>query len=339
MRSNASFSNVRLVLALGLVAVAGCADDVAVTPGTSTSSAGGGSAAASTTGSGAGGSPSSGSTSAGTGGLDPGTTALTATMGPYSIPPGEEAVKCIIVNLGNPAPAFVRRFRTNLELGSHHMIVYLSDEPETSTPFDCQSFGAAGGSAIFIAQQAQSELTFPKDPNGVPVGLALAANQKLRLEMHYINTTSAALNVVGKAAMDVLPATANVIQSGFAFEGAFSIPTIPALGEADTGLRFQQGIPGTHVFAMTTHQHHLGTEMKIWYADDAGDTSKLVADSLSWSDPPLVLFSPALDFPLGSTKGFNYQCHWKNPTASPVSGGLGANDEMCFFWHYYYPVP
>ena len=335
MRTNASFLIVPLTLGLGLLA--GCADDVTVSPAGSTGA--GGSPAASGATTGAGGSASTTSVSGGTGGLDPATTTLTATMGPYSIPAGEEAVKCIIVNLGNAAPAFVRRFRTKLELGSHHLIVYLSDEPENLTPFDCQSFGAAGGSAIFIAQQAQSELVFPKDPSGVPVGFELAANQKLRLEMHYINATGAPLNVVGKAEMDVLPDSANIIKSAFAFEGEFNIPVIPAQGEADTGLRFQQGLPGTHVFALTTHQHHLGSEMKVWFANDQSDTSSLVADSLSWSDPPLVTFAPALDFPIGSTKGFNYQCHWKNPTPAAVQGGLGANDEMCFFWHYYYPAP
>jgi hypothetical protein len=338
MRQNASFLTVRLTFALGLCLTAGCADDVSVTPGESTSTASSGGAAASSGGTGAGGSSSSSSTSAGTGGMDPATTTLTATMGPFSIPPGEEAVKCVVVNLGNAAPAFVRRFRTDLEQGSHHLIVYTTDEAETSTPFDCQSFGVTGGSAIFIAQQPHSELVFPKDPNGVPVGLALAVNQKLRLEMHYINATSAPLDVLGKAQMDVLPETSSVIKSGFAFEGAFSIPTIPALGEADTGLRFQQGLPGTRVFALTTHQHHLGTEMRVWYANDVNDTSTLVTDSLSWSDPPLVLFNPSLDFPSGSSKGFTYQCHWKNPTAADVHGGLGANDEMCFFWHYYYPA-
>ncbi|MEP7122796.1 MAG: hypothetical protein ABJE95_17860 [Byssovorax sp.] len=333
MRPNASFLIAPLTLGLGLLA--GCGDDVTVSPAGGTTT---GEVMSTGVTTGAGGSSGTGSMSAGTGGIDPATTTLTATMGPYPIAPGEEAVKCIVVNLGNAAPMFVRRFRTKLETGSHHMIVYLADEPETSTPFDCQSFGAAGGSAIFIAQQAQSELVFPKDASGVPVGLELAANQKLRLEMHYINATSAALNVVGKAEMDVLPDSANIIKSGFAFEGQLAIPTIPAQGEADTGIRFQQVVPGTHVFALTTHQHHLGTEMKVWHAADMSDTSKLVADSLSWSDPPLVLFNPPLDFPIDGTKGFSYDCHWKNPTPAPVQGGLGANDEMCFFWHYYYPA-
>jgi Copper type II ascorbate-dependent monooxygenase, C-terminal domain len=319
--------------ALGLCLVTGCSDEIT----TSSSGSPSGSTGASTSSSGAGGSSST-SSSAGTGGMDPATTTLTATMGPFTIQPGEEAVKCVVLNLGNPATAFVRRFRTKLEQGSHHMIVYTSTEAENPVPFDCQSFGVTGGSAIFIAQQPHSELVFPKDPSGVPVGLELTPNQLLRLEMHYINPTNAPLDVVGTAEMDVLPEASQVIKSGFAFEGQLGIPVIPAFGEADTGIRFQQGIPGTHIFALTTHQHHLGTEMKIWLAADENDTSHLVADGLSWSDPPLVSFDPPLDFPAGPNPGFTYDCHWKNPTASPVTGGLAANDEMCFFWHYYYPA-
>src|SRR5262249_20161144 len=125
----------------------------------------------------------------------------------------------------------------------------------------------------------------------------------------------------------------------FAFNGNLNIPTIPANGEADTGVQFIPGIPGTHVFALTTHQHHLGTEMQVWFANDASDLSNRVAAGTNWAAAPLVLFDPPLDFPMGSTKGFAYDCHWKNPTGQDVYGGLSANDEMCFFWDYYYPAP
>jgi len=258
-------------------------------------------------------------------------------MGPHSIPSGEEAVKCVVVSLGNKETVFVRRFRTKLNDGSHHLIVYTSNEPANPTPFSCQSFGVAGGAAIFIAQQSESELVFPTDPSGVPVALELGPNQSLTLEMHYINATAAPIDVLGAVEMDVLPAASKVIKSGFSFQGGLSIPEIPAQGEADTGVLFLPGISGSNVFALTTHQHHLGTRMQVWFADDENDLSQPIADSVDWSDPPLELFEPALHVPANSSKGFAYQCHWKNPTPQPVYGGLGANDEMCFFWSYFYP--
>jgi hypothetical protein len=305
-------------------------------PGGSGTGATGGGGAGGSGGGGAGGSTTTTPTT-GTGGMEPGTTTLTAQMGPLTIQPGDEAVKCVVVSLNNPDSVLVRRFRTSLQEGSHHMIVYQSNQPPNPNPFPCQSFNVAGGSAIFIAQQANSELVFPKDASGTPVGLELGANQSLTLEMHYINATANSIDVLGKVELDVLPASANVIKSGFAFQGQLNIPTIPANGEADTGIRYQEMIPGTKVFSLTTHQHHLGTEMRVWYSTDMNDQSQLVADSKSWSDPPLEMFDPPLDFS-GAKKGFSYDCHWKNPTPKDVNGGLSANDEMCFFWSYYYPA-
>lgn len=317
-------------LVFGVVAaivVAGCNTPVEGSGGGAGSSSGvGGGSTTLTT------SDSGGSTATETG-LSP----LTVQAGPYSIPSGEEAVKCVVVDLGNEESVIVRRFRTELAEGSHHMIVYTTTLPPNSVPYKCQSFGV-GGSAIFIAQQAKSELTFPTDAGGVPVGLALEPHQSLVMEMHYINATAAPLDVKGTVEMDVLPASANVIKAGFSFYGNLNIPTIPAHGEADTGVVMQPVTPGTKVFALTTHQHRLGTRMQVWYSTDVNDLSTQVADSTSWSDPPLVTFDPPLEFPADGAKSFAYDCHWKNPTDNDVFAGLSANDEMCFFWSYFYPA-
>ena len=321
-----------LVLSAAGALALGCAPDV-VSGDTSGGGGGSGGATASTS------STTSTTGEGGAGGTGPGPGTLTADWGPHSIPSGEEAVKCIVVALDNEETVLVRRFRTTLEEGSHHMIVYKSDKPPNPTPFACQSFGVQGGSAIFIAQQAESELVFPSDENGTPVGLELGPHQSLTLEVHYINATAAPLDVKGTVTMDVLPATANVVKSGLLFQGNLSIPTIPAFGEADTGMQFEQVPSGIRVFSLTTHQHKLGTRMQVWHATDANDTSTPVADSTSWSDPPLMMYDPPLVFPADGSKGFAYDCHWKNPTDKAVSGGLSANDEMCFFWSYFYPSP
>jgi hypothetical protein len=329
----------RIIRPLSLCAVFGVALGCSSTVTPAPASSGSGGSGSGGGGGGEGGSDTSVSSSgSGAGGSEPGTKTLTAQMGPLTIASGQEAVKCIVVDLGNSEGAFVRKFRTKLNQGSHHMIVYRTNQPENPDPVPCMSFEAAGGAAIFIAQQEHAELTFPTDPSGVPVGLELQPNQLLTLEMHYINATSGPLDVLGTVEMDVLPVSSNVIKSGFSFQGAFGIPEIPAQSEQDTGVLFEEGIPGTHVFALTTHQHHLGTQMRVWHAKDVNDLSTLVADSHSWNDPPLELFDPPLELPAGGSKGFAYDCHWKNPTPQTVYGGLGANDEMCFFWSYYYPT-
>ena len=289
---------------------------------------------------GSGGAPTTSSTApTTTTGPEPGTTTLKAEAALVTIPPGGEAVKCITVSLGNPEPVLVRKFRTSLNQGSHHMIVYSSDQPPDPNPVTCMSFGVQGGSAIFIAQQAKAELALPTDAaTGLPVALPLNANQSVTIEIHYINATASPIDVIGTLELDVLPAGSQHIPSAFSFMGALGIPEIPPFSEADTGVLFQNAIAGTKVFALTTHQHKLGTRMRVWRAANVSDLSTPIADSTDWSDPPLELFDPPLDFPSNGSTGFAYQCQWKNPTAQPVYGGLNADDEMCFFWSYYYPA-
>ncbi len=321
---------------------AGCSSDPA-----ETGSPAGGTGGSSSTGT----STTTGGT--GSGGFDPGgeVTTFDASIGPLGVDPGFEDTQCITVRLHNAEGAYVRRFRTTLNQGSHHMIVYRSNETvEQTTPEPCQGFSGLlkGEAPIFIAQNAAAELVLPTDGT-TPVALEIAPDQMLRIELHFINPGGAPLDVVGQVFLDTVPLGTDVIPSDLAFwgtndfmgTGAVAGSDIPANGTGDTGMKFQLGLAGSKSFALTTHQHHLGTRMRVWYADNADDTSQPVADSSSWADPPLELFDPPLEFPdTGATfsdKGLAYRCEWSNTTPQAVGFGESANDEMCFLWHYYYP--
>jgi hypothetical protein len=260
-------------------------------------------------------------------------------LGPIMLGPGVEQTNCIVVRLGNMNGGYVRRFRADLSAGSHHMIVYTStDTTESPTPTPCAPLSGIlmGQHPVFIALQPTATLVFPTDENDVPVGFQIAQNQMLKIEFHTINTTQAPLMVTGTAYIDTVPLSTKVTVSDLAFYGTKNIH-IPANGSFDTGVNFQAALPGTKSFAVTTHQHHLGTEMQIWYSASPGDTSDRVADGTDWGNPPLVMLDPPLDFPAGGSKGLSYECHWVNPTAMQVNFGESFNDEMCFLWHYYYP--
>jgi hypothetical protein len=329
-----------LAAACSSLLAVGCSSTVHDTPGGAGAGAASGTSSSST---------SSGSTTtAGSGGGDSGApfdagapvTTYETSIGPLPIMPGDEYVNCIVVPLDNDEGGFVRRFRADLSPGTHHMIVYKSNETTPQpTPTPCQSFAGLleGETPLFIAQQPTAELVFPSDATGTPVGFQVDPHQMLRLELHYINTTSSPLEVTGKASMDTIPLTTSVVQSSIAFWGTDKI-LIPPDGSFDTGTLFQIGIPGTKTFALTTHQHHLGTQMRVWYATGPTDDQQApVADSMSWSNPPLVIFDPPLNFPSSGDMGFAYDCHWVNPTSSEVTFGEGFNNEMCFLWHYYFP--
>jgi hypothetical protein len=285
---------------------------------------------------------SSGSTGTGGAGFDAGgvVTTYTTGEGPIALAAGEEETNCITVRLGNPEGAYVRRVTAELSPGSHHMIVYAStDTTEAPTPTPCAPLAGIleGQHPFFIAQQGHAELTWPDDENNDPIGFQLAADQMVKVEFHTINTTSSPLMVTGKAIIETIPlSTPNVTPSDMAFWGTKNF-TIPPHEMYSTPVDYQYGIPGTKSFAVTTHQHHLGVQMQVWYASSETDTSDRIANGLSWSDPPLNLLNPPISFPADGSKLLTYQCTWDNPTTDPVTFGESYYDEMCFVWHYYYP--
>ncbi len=321
-------------LPLFVIALAACgSDDPAEGTGGS-----GASSASSTATSGQGGSTSSGTTTSGAGGNDPGFVTVEKHVSVGTIDPGQEDTVCLRARLDNAEGVYVRRFRTTIEQGSHHVIVYKSTKTdEQLEPSPCGGFAGlfAGEYPIYIAQQEQTDLSLPTDAEtGKPVGFHLDPQQMLLFEVHYINTTGAPIDIGATVSFDTVPDTDDVIPSDFAFWGTVGI-NIPPASTFQTPVKFQKALDGSKVFAITTHQHQLGTRMRVWHSVDKNDVDTLVADGTDWANPPLELFDPPLTF--GDKKGFSYQCEWNNTTNQQVGFGEGFNDEMCFLWHYYYP--
>jgi hypothetical protein len=306
--------------------------------------------------SGSGGATESGATSGSGGHFSPGgeLTTYEAALGPVTVAPGAEETRCVLVRLDNPEPVLVRRFRTDLSEGAHHFIVYRSEATEPdAAPEACPGFSGftTGEVTIFIAQHAEAELTFP-DEAGTPVGLELAAQQMLRLEMHWLNPGGEPLEVSAKVIVDTIPMSDDAIRSDVAFWGTTKLngggdppsDTIPPNSPGDTGVLFQPALAQTKSFALTTHQHWRGKRMRIWYADGPTADGPLLADVTNWAEPPLLHLDPAVEFPAGaaegesSSRGLSYRCEYENTTADEVGfGESAATDEMCFLWHYYYP--
>lgn len=263
-----------------------------------------------------------------------------ASIGPYPIEPGQEKTQCIVYHLDNPEGGYIRHIHADLGLHSHHMSLYRSAATaEILVPFDCRGFDSVilGDQPLFIAQQAHADSTFPDDEHGAPVGFAIGPRQMMRVEMHYLNTTATPSASGGQFTLETVPLSTAVVPADIGFWGTTDIH-IPAHGAWSTGMKFVRAQEGTRIFALTTHQHHLGTRMRVWYADDIDDTASApVADCRTWSDPPIDVFDPPLVFGAGGKAGFAYECDWVNPGADPVSYGEGFNNEMCFLWQYYFP--
>jgi hypothetical protein len=253
----------------------------------------------------------------------------------WSMAPGEERTRCIVVRLGNDAAIDVHRIRTRLAPGSHHFIVYRSSETrERPEPFDCQPFtDTLGGGTVplMISQIREETLDFPEG-----VAVRLEANQMLRLEAHFLNYFPQTIEASAEVVFETTTAP-NLQQADFMFYGTTQV-WIPAGQTVTSAWKYHSVPSGVKVFGMTGHTHALGTNVEVQQTTGATTPGSALyppaGATFDWAEAPYARFEPPLSF---ADDGFRMRCTWTNTTQQTVGFGESANQEMCFFWAYYYP--
>jgi hypothetical protein len=263
----------------------------------------------------------------------------TVQFGPVTVAPGKENTQCVVKRLGNMDKLHVGTFHNVLGDASHHLIVYrVNDTVEQPTPFDCKPFtdtlDPTKGSTLMITQKKDETLTLPKG-----VAYTLDANQMIRLEMHYINATAKEKTLVSTSTMIPIPDADFKDEADFLFIGNPDISLPPGM-KTTVGPSFFK-LPAEYAdakfFAITGHEHQYGTNVTVNTAANATDVGTAVYDvpGWSWSEPATVFQDPPFTIPAGG--GFNFTCEYENTGKDTVTFGESANNEMCFFWAYYYP--
>jgi len=265
--------------------------------------------------------------------------------GPITVAAGVEATKCVTVRLSNTTAIKVHQLRNLLSQGSHHLIVYRDDmdTTERATPYDCQPFtGALNLSGmvapVMITQKAEDALTLPDR-----VAYTFAPNQMVRIEMHYINSTDVPIEVSATSELYAVPEAAIDHEANILFIGTPDI-NIPAGASVDvhayfTPSRASLDLSGAKFFAITGHTHQYGRSVTVGTstARTGTPTSVYAPSTFDWSEPETAVHAPAFTMPEGLQAGFDIKCSYRNTSAQAVRFGESANDEMCFFWAYYYP--
>lgn len=259
--------------------------------------------------------------------------------GPVTVQPGEENTQCVVVELPNDQPVHIGKIHNQLGATSHHMILYkVSSGTPNSTPTDCQPFEDAldpsKGAPIAITQRDDEVITLPPG-----VGLTLEAHQLIRIELHYINVGDTVQTDSEHTDFYEIPDADFRDEADFLFIGNPDVD-IQAHSKATLGpsyLPLPAELDGIHVFAITGHEHQWGTGVTVQLARGADDpgTDVYAPDNFVWSEPPTVYMKPPVEIPTGS--GFRFTCTWNNESGQEVKFGESFNDEMCFFWAYYYP--
>lgn len=270
---------------------------------------------------------------------------------PAPIPAGTENTQCITVPLGNAAAMHINQIHDQLGAGSHHMIVYKvsADTPVNTTPVDCQPFSEtldpSKGEPLAITQKSDETINLPTG-----VGISLDANQLIRFEMHYINATTQPITLIASTTLYPMSDADYMQEAGFVFmgdidinmtmNGVYSVPANNSDGSnSGVFLPVPANLAGVaNFFALTGHEHQWGTGVTIATATsstDAPGTMVYDVPNWLWSEPATVYPSPT--FQVASGGGFRLHCTWDNESGGTVKFGESANNEMCFFWAYYYP--
>lgn len=261
-------------------------------------------------------------------------------FGPVKVAPGKENTQCMVLRLDNPALLHVGQIHNELSDGSHHLIVYrTNDTEEKLKPFNCQPFSDTlhpeKGSPLMITQKHEELLTLPKG-----VAFTLQPKQMIRLEMHYVNFNSVETEVHAKATFTGISDADFKNEADFLFLGNPDIK-IPAHSKKTLGPSYlalqKPELAGVNVFGITGHTHQWGTNVTVALADSKSGPDKVLYDvpNWKWSEPETVYQDPPVTIPAGG--GFRFSCEWNNTGNTEVNFGESANDEMCFFWAYYYP--
>jgi hypothetical protein len=275
---------------------------------------------------------------------EPGGTTYMLQWGPVTVPANTEDTQCVILPLANTDAVKIHEIHDTLTVGSHHMIVYRDnmDGSAVTTPYDCQPFTGALNTTgniepLAITQKLDDDIVLPDT-----VAYTFSANQMIKIELHYINTTDSPEVIQGNVVFTSADASTVPNEAGLLFTGS---PDVDVKANQTTTLHEFFNLPTdidlsqSHIFAITGHEHHLGTSVEVNVAPGSAGpfTPVYNPSSFSWSDPATQEQNPDFAVPTGG--GFDFTCTWVNNTANDVKFGESACDEMCFFWAYYWPAP
>lgn len=256
-----------------------------------------------------------------------------------TIPPNTEITYCYYFRTPNTEPMQINRWKSEMTPGSHHMIMFMTNNdvmpPGTVSASGC---GGAGGGSLpvwtYAAQMPSADLPLPaNDGTGKPLAQDIAPNSAGYFQMHYLNVTDNPLTVhVQLDAFALAAGTPYTKTAAFVtYNASISIPS-PSSGHLES--RTCSTPAGVKFWMMSTHAHKQAVLTQV------KDGSAMVFESENWEHPGAASWENP-SFYQFTTNKLTYECTYDNARTQggPIeSGDSAATDEMCMASGYYFPA-
>lgn len=285
-----------------------------------------------------------------------------ADVGKYVLEAGSEDENCVMAHTPNTSDVYVRNYHGRMRPNSHHLIVTTlsSDVPDSDGPVSCRIQDNVGTRWLLGSQDPQIDVTqsgagAPPVPGEPDYGLAmkLKANTPVRIDMHYINSTSEDILKEAWIFLEYVEASEveQLTDMITFFQGAINVPPRSTSATARGACRAPTD---RYVGLLTGHFHENGTRFSVWKRDLTG-LETLVYETYDWEDPGNLFYrdkerneppDPVTGryggwsgfLPLKAGESLVYQCAFDNPTDQTVTLGETGADQMCNVFGMYYPT-
>lgn len=247
-------------------------------------------------------------------------------------PAGGEIWKCAVADLPTPGGAFtpVNRVHALQSPGVHHMDVMalglLQGVVIEPGMYDCDALYETypemmeEGIFIFATQNEEEVLELPEG-----VAANLPGGLRVMVEIHYVNPTPAEVPVWSRINAYTIAAE-DVVDSiwGSAVRDV-DIDLAPGIDEWVEWTRCVLN-RDVEMILLSSHTHELAERIEI-FRFDGERTGELLYVNTDWHAPELMRIEPPM--PIATGTGFEFRCHYRNPTDRTVNWGFTAEDEMC----------
>jgi hypothetical protein len=246
-------------------------------------------------------------------------------MSPIEVPPGGELYKC--QDFTNPLGKDIAIIESKsvMSKGSHHFAAFRMENLTTAALADCPNGGLEAHEFVHASQTPEQVATYPED-----VGRFLPATDGLRLQVHYLNTTAAPLQVKATFSVKYVDPDKILYKAGGVFLNNLGLQVPPGKSTATKSYTMTSDIK---LIVAVSHMHRHALDFTSSTSD-----GQMIFESKDWDGPQPANFDPPMEIATGTS--VTWACSFQNDTGNTLTFGESANkNEMCIFNGIYFPSP